>query len=194
MTGLGVARGMLITLWHFFTTYTVDIRRFPKRYRPDKEAVHQKVTERGVTTVQYPEERLRVYERFRSFPVLLYDAATGEERCTACGICSKVCPPQCIWIVRSKGPDGRPRPHSEEFSIDISICMSCGFCSEFCPFDSIKMDHRFELAGYERLQAYVFDKQALSVTTDYYAETHPVAWEAEEEVRRQKAAAKAARA
>jgi NADH-quinone oxidoreductase subunit I len=136
---------------------------------------------------------LKVWERFRSFPVLIYEAATGEARCTACGICSKVCPPQCIWIVRAKTPEGRPMPQPEEFQIDISICMSCGFCAEFCPFDAIKMDHNFELADYERLESYVFDKKRLLVSSDYYAQTHPVAAAEEDEARRKKAEAKATR-
>ena len=193
MTGLGIARGMLVTLWHFILTYVEDLKRFPRRYRTDKDAVKQGLDARGVFTVQYPEERLRVYERFRSFPVLIYEESTGEERCTACGICAKVCPPQCIWIVRAKTPEGKPKPKPEEFSIDISICMSCGFCAEFCPFDSIKMDHNFELAGYERLEAYVYDKRALLVSSAYYAKTHPLAAAEEDEARRKKAEAKAAR-
>jgi NADH-quinone oxidoreductase subunit I len=127
------------------------------------------------------------------FPVLIYEAATGEERCTACGICAKVCPTQCIWIVRAKGPDGRPSPHPEEFVIDESICMSCGSCAEFCPFDAIKMDHRFEMATYERMETLVHHKKDLRVSSDYYAKIRPTDAAAEDEARRKKAEAKAAR-
>ncbi|HOS95481.1 MAG TPA: 4Fe-4S binding protein [Armatimonadota bacterium] len=193
MTGLGVVRGMLVTLWHFILSYVEDVKRFPRRYRDDRASVNQGVESRGVFTVQYPEERLRMFERFRSFPVLIYETETGEERCTACGICAKVCPPQCIWIVRAKTPEGKPKPKPEEFVIDISICMSCGLCAEFCPFDSIKMDHKYELAGYERLSTYVLDKKALLVSSDYYAQTHPIAAAEEDEARRKKAEAKAGR-
>jgi NADH-quinone oxidoreductase subunit I len=193
MTGLGIARGMLVTFWHFILTYVEDVKHFPRRYRTDKNSVNQATAARGVFTVQYPEERLRTFERARCFPVLVYDAATGEERCTACGICAKVCPPQCIWIVRAKTPEGKPKPEPEAFNIDISICMSCGLCAEFCPFDSIKMDHKFELAGYERLESYLLDKKRLLVSSDYYAQTHPLAAAEEDEARRKKAEAKAAR-
>ena len=193
MTGLGVARGLWVTFRHFVMTYVADLKRFPRRYRPDAPAVRQSAGDRGAFTVQYPEERLAVHERFRSFPVLIAEATTGEERCTACGICAKVCPPQCIWIVRAKGEDGRPKPQPEQFYIDISICMSCGFCAEFCPFDAIKMDHRFELASPERLETFVYDKKDLVVSSDYYAKTHPVAAAEEDEARRKKAEAKAAR-
>lgn len=193
MNGFGIVRGMLVTFRRFALTYVEDLKRFPRRYRPDKAAVQQSPKDRGAFTVQYPEERLKVFERFRSFPVLIYETGSGEERCTACGICAKVCPPQCIWIVRAKTPEGKPRPHPDEFFIDISICMSCGFCAEFCPFDSIKMDPRFELADYERLVTYVYDKKKLLVSSDYYAQTHPVAAAEEDEARRKKAEAKAAR-
>ena len=193
MYGMGIVRGMLITFQHFVKTYTADLKHFPRYFRKDRRDIHQKLTDTGAFTVQYPEERLRVYERYRSFPVLIYNKETGEERCTACGICSKVCPPQCIWIVRAKGPDGRPKPEPEDFSIDVSICMSCGFCAEFCPFDSIKMDHNFEVAGYERMHTYIYDKKTLLVSDEYYAQTHPVAAAEEDEVRRKKAEAKATR-
>jgi NADH-quinone oxidoreductase subunit I len=87
-------------------------------------------------------------------PFLVYDeGADGkkEVRCTSCGICAKVCPPQCIWIVRSNDPNtGRPIPEPTEFYIDADICMNCGFCAEYCPFDAIIMDHDFDIASYDR--------------------------------------------
>jgi NADH-quinone oxidoreductase subunit I len=193
MTGLGVARGMWITFVHFIRTYTEDLKRFPRRYRGDKDAVQQQVAEQGVFTVQYPEERHKVFERARVFPVLVYEAATEDLRCTACGICAKVCPPQCIWIARAKRPDGKSMPKPEEFYIDVSICMSCGLCAEYCPFDAIKMDQQFEHAGYERVKTFVHDIKKLSVSSEYYAKTHPVAAAEEDEARRAKAAARAAR-
>ena len=191
MFGLGIARGMAVTLKHFVDTYVSDLKRFPRRYRDDAHAVRQKPGERGVFTIQYPEEKLAVPERFRYLPMLLWDTETDNIRCTSCGICAKVCPPQCIWIVRGTKPDGKPKPEPEAFYIDVSVCMSCGLCAEFCPFDAIKMDHKYELSTYERHESLVYDLKKLTVTTDYYAETHPRAWAEEEEARRQKAAAKA---
>ena len=51
----------------------------------------------------------------------------------ACGICAKVCPPQCIWIVRDMDENGKPVAQPAEFYIDVAVCMSCSFCTEFCP-------------------------------------------------------------
>ncbi len=110
----------------------------------------------GLFTVEYPDERLPVYERFRVLPMLVYDDADGNVRCTSCNICAKVCPPQCIWMTHAQGPDGKPVPLPEDFFIDMDVCMNCGLCSEYCPFDAIKMDHNFELSNYERHQTHIF--------------------------------------
>ncbi|MBI3615251.1 MAG: 4Fe-4S binding protein [Candidatus Omnitrophica bacterium] len=196
--GLELIRGLGITLWHFVASYTVGIRRtFAHRVRTQ---VRQRPSENGVFTVQYPEERLAVPERFRVLPVLIFDGKENEkwkqatERCTACGICAKVCPPQCIWIVQGKSPEGKPIPKASEFYIDVDVCMNCGLCAEFCPFDAIKMDQTFELGSDERRASHIFDIDKLHVSTDYYARTHPKAWAEEEAKRKAEADKKAAAA
>ncbi|MFN8474439.1 MAG: NADH-quinone oxidoreductase subunit I [Anaerolineae bacterium] len=188
MFGSGVLRGMMVTLRHFVETYTEDPRR--RAYiAKSPDAVRQTASNtKGLFTVQYPEEKLAINERFRFFPMLIVDGATGEDWCTSCGICAKVCPPQCIYIVRGTKPDGKPKPEPEEFYIDTTICMQCGFCAEFCPFDAIKMNHDYELSVYERLESAIYDKDTLSVTTTYYARTHPRAWAEESAVREAKEA------
>lgn len=195
MLGRGVVQGMLVTLRHFFQSYLGDIKvkGLGRRFRPDAQAVRQSPKERGIFTVQYPEEKLAIPERFRYLPFLLYDPATGEERCTACGICAKVCPPQCIWIVQAT-KEGKPIPQAEGFWVDMSICMSCGFCAEFCPFDAIKMDHDYELSGYERRETLIYDKEKLNMPVEYYAGIHPLDYATEEEARRKKEEARLARA
>ena len=126
--------------------------------------------------------------------MLVYEEETGEDRCTACGICAKVCPPQCIWIVRDKDKKGKPITRPAEFYLDASVCMSCGLCAEFCPFDAIKMNHDYELATYERFPYLIYDKEELSVPTSYYAALYPKAWVEEEKIRQAKEAKKRARA
>jgi len=145
----------------------------------------------GWITVQYPEEKLAVPENFRFYPMLIRDDVTGADWCTACGICARVCPPQCIWIERAKKADGKPEPKPEGFVIDKTICMQCGLCAEVCPFDAIKMDHKYEMATHERLVAGVHDKEQLTVLQSYYAQTHPRAAAAEKAVRDEKEAKKA---
>ena len=182
MYGSGVLRGMGVTLKHFFVTYIEDLKYVFKGGRnTDKHmAVRQGPQARGIFTVQYPEERLPVPENFRYIPFLVFDTQKNEDRCTSCGICAKVCPPQCIWIVRTNDPKtNRPIPQPAEFYIDASICMSCSLCAEFCPFDAIKMDHDYELSSFERFNTLVFDKQKLTKPDTYHEAIHPTDWKRE---------------
>ena len=46
----------------------------------------------GVTTVQYPEEKIPVYPRFRGRHRLHKFADTGLEKCVGCSLCAAACP------------------------------------------------------------------------------------------------------
>lgn len=164
--GSFVAKGMLVTISRFANTYVQGIRRF-LRMKIDRRLPGSQ----GIFTVQYPEQRLPVPERFRVLPVLIREEATGKIRCTACGICTKVCPTQCIWIVQAKGEDGKTKNAPESFCIEPNVCMNCGFCAEYCPFNAIKMDVKFELAEYRRTE--VLRLEDLLVSSAYYDGTHP---------------------
>lgn len=195
MYGLGLVKGLLVTFKHFVGTYVDDLRWLGRRYY-NQEAleVRQSPKAKGIFTVQYPEEKLTVPEEFRYIPFLLYEEdADGarRDRCTSCGICAKVCPPQCIWIVRTNDPEtGRPVPEPTNFFIDIDICMNCGLCAEYCPFDAIKMDHDYELASYDRFEDHIFDKEKLSKPVSYYASIRPENYAREERARAEKKATK----
>ncbi len=199
MYGKGILKGLSVTWKRFWDTYTEDISwmlRGKKRYNSDEGIRHRSSKDtKGIFTVQYPEEQLIVPEEFRYVPFLVYDeGADGkkEVRCTSCGICAKVCPPQCIWIVRTNDPStGRPVPVPTDFYIDLDICMNCGFCAEYCPFDAIKMDHDFDIASYQRN---VYDLNKLLKPASYYAGIRPENYTREEEARKAKEAAKAAKA
>ena len=199
MYGKGILKGLSVTWKRFWDTYTEDISwmlRGKKRYNTEEGIRHRSSKDtKGIFTVQYPEEQLIVPEEFRYVPFLVYDeGADGKKeiRCTSCGICSKVCPPQCIWIVRTNDPStGRPVPVPTNFYVDMDICMNCGFCAEYCPFDAIKMDHDFDIASYDR-NVYNLDK--LLKPAKYYAEIRPENYTREEEARKAKEAAKAAKA
>ena len=203
--GLGLIAGHLVTLRRFVRTFlvghgatlrrrgggdrAVDLWRAPARGQAP--TVVQDAGTEGLFTVEYPDERLPVHERFRVLPVLIYDEEDGNVRCTSCNICAKVCPPQCIWMKQARSPKGTVVPLPEDFYIDMDVCMNCGLCAEYCPFDAIKMDQNFELSNYERHQSHIFGLQDLLVSSAYYARTHPEAWSsAEEEAERKKVAKK----
>jgi len=198
MYGFGVIKGLAVAAKHFFETYIDDMKMGRKRYKTPEGIAHRSSKDAtGIFTIQYPEEKLPLPEEFRFIPFLLYEEGeNGEQidRCTSCGICAKVCPPQCIWIVRTNDPEtGKPIPEPEEFFIDIDICMNCGLCAEFCPFDAIKMDHDYELAVYSR-DDNVYNKARLSRPVSYYAGIRPTNYAREEQVRAEAEAKKAAAA
>jgi NADH-quinone oxidoreductase subunit I len=177
MLGFGILKGLAVTLRHFVETYVDDLKYFPHRYSDEAMERRQSVSGGGIFTVQYPEQELEHKEEFRYIPFLVYDedkASVHEGiRCTSCGICAKVCPPQCIWIVRTTDEKGKPIPQPAEFYIDIDVCMNCGFCAEFCPFDAIIMDHDWKLANYERFESHIFDLQTLLKPASYYKDIRP---------------------
>ena len=153
--GYGIVRGMMITLRNFFTSY----------FKGPEDG--------GLFTVQYPEQRLKVKERFRNFPFLLYDNAPENLRCVACDICAKECPPKCIYIVREFDKDGKPLKRPAVFDIDFTVCMNCGICEEACPFDAIYMDHEYEIANSERHHKLLYNKEALMKSNEYFHSIRP---------------------
>lgn len=158
MIGSGILKGMGVTARNFVGSFY------------DKERL---------TTIQYPEERAPLPENYRNFPFLVHDGddAHAGLRCVACQICEKECPPQCIYIVKSKDkkPDalGKPQFYPATFDIDISVCMSCQICVEVCPFEAIKMDKVYELSRRERFDALLLKKGDLAKSNDYYHRIHP---------------------
>ena len=199
MFGQGILKGLKVTLTRFLQTYWEDLSWFmrgQKRYNSPEGIAHRSGTDNnGIFTVQYPEEKLPVSEEFRYVPFLVYDerADGGKDvRCTSCGICAKVCPPQCIWIVRTSDPEtGKPIPEPTEFYIDADVCMNCGFCAEYCPFDAIIMDHDYEIASFERN---LMSMDQLLKPAAYYQGIRPKNYAIQEEARKAKEAAKAAKA
>src|SRR5213075_870969 len=159
MLGEGILKGMAVTAKNFVGSY---------------------VSKERLTTVQYPEERLPQKEAARNFPFLVFDGKDEHAglRCVACQICEKECPPQCIYIVKSKDkkPDyvGKPQFYPAIFDIDVSVCMSCQICVEVCPFEAIKMDKDFELSKRERFDNLLFRKEELSKSNEYYHRIHPI--------------------
>ena len=110
MYGLGILKGLGVTLKHFLETYLDDIRWKGKRYYTPEGVAHRSSSNAtGIFTVQYPEEKLPPHEAARNFPFLVYEGDPEKGlRCVACKICEKECPPQCIYIVAERDPKGRP--------------------------------------------------------------------------------------
>jgi formate hydrogenlyase subunit 6/NADH:ubiquinone oxidoreductase subunit I len=65
------------------------------------------------------------------------------DRCTACALCAKTCPIDCIAVVTGKDPATNARQLTG-FEIDLGKCMFCGLCVEACPTEAIRHSHEFE--------------------------------------------------
>jgi NADH-quinone oxidoreductase subunit I len=99
-------------------------------------------------TLQYPEEKREVSQRWRGHPELTIND-DGGRRCVACTLCMVVCPSNAIkGIVPAEGEEHEKYPVA--FTIDLQRCIFCGFCQEACPKGAIKLNRLYELAQYDK--------------------------------------------
>lgn len=158
MLGSGIIKGLAETAKNFVGSYLDESR---------------------LTTIEYPEERQTLAENTRQFPFLVFDGDDAMKglRCVSCQICEKECPPQCIFIVKSKDkkPDhvGKLQFYPATFDIDLSVCMSCQICVEVCPFEAIKMDTEFELSTSDRFGQLLLNKGQLAKPNSHFQQIRP---------------------
>ena len=118
----------------------------------------------GVTTYQYPEEKVPVYPRFRGRHRLHRFEDTGLEKCVGCSLCAAACPADCIRVVAQENdPSHRVSAgerYAEVYEINLSRCIFCGYCEVACPFDAITMGTDYEMSDYSRTDL-IFTKEML---------------------------------
>jgi len=92
-------------------------------------------------TVQYPDERLPIPDRYRGIHYL------EQEKCINCLACARACPIDCIEMDAIR--------HGKElewvqFTLDYQKCMFCELCVYPCPKDCIHMGTEYALVTYDR--------------------------------------------
>jgi len=115
-------------------------------------------------TVQYPEEKTPMSNRFRGLHAQRR-YSNGEERCIACKLCEAVCPALAITIDATVREDGSRR--TSRYDIDLFKCIFCGFCEEACPVDAIVETPVFEY-HFEKRGEQIMTKDKLLAVGDKY--------------------------
>jgi formate hydrogenlyase subunit 6/NADH:ubiquinone oxidoreductase subunit I len=134
--GIGLLKGMAVTLKHLFKHNTV---------------------------IEYPDEKQDLGPRTRGVIALKEENCTV---CMLCAReCPDWCiyidshketlPP--------KREGGRPRKRNvlDRFAIDYALCMYCGICVEVCPYDALFWSREFEYAEYD-IRQLTHEKERLS--------------------------------
>jgi NADH-quinone oxidoreductase subunit I len=85
-------------------------------------------------TVNYPDQKVPMFPRYRGKQVLMRDE-NGLEKCVACGLCAVACPADAIYLEAAEN-DGTvmagPR-YASTYQIHKTRCIFCGYCEEACP-------------------------------------------------------------
>ena len=92
-------------------------------------------------TVQYPDERLPIPDRYRGIHYL------EQEKCINCLACARACPIDCIEMDAVR--------HGKElewvsFTLDYQKCMFCELCVYPCPKDCIHMGTEYAFVTTDR--------------------------------------------
>jgi len=92
-------------------------------------------------TLQYPDERQVMPERYRGF------VHNDMTKCDSCNICAKLCPVDCIYIETEGKAKER---YMTRYAIDYNKCIWCSLCTENCHTGSITMSHDYDHSVYDR--------------------------------------------
>ena len=104
-----------------------------------------------VITVQYPRQTLKMPARFRGHIELVLDPETGLSRCTACKLCERACPSDCIFVEGAKR-EGQKVKSVTDYKLNFTTCSLCGSCIEACPFDAIQFSKAYNVVSLSRDQ------------------------------------------
>lgn len=117
---------------------------------------------RKKVTIEYPEERPELGAEFRGRPVLVEEH--NQERCVACGLCARACPPLAISMQAAETNDPKER-YPETFEINMLRCIYCGFCEDVCPEEAIVMSGDYDFNFRSREEA-IFEKDRLLIDAE----------------------------
>lgn len=112
-------------------------------------------------TRQYPTFKRKPFAGSRGLHAMRRDETGAKEKCIGCGLCEAVCPSKAIKVVTTEGVDHEKVVNSYE--LDLLRCVFCGFCVDACPVSAILMTPEFELACYDRKDAFYTKDRLIEV-------------------------------
>jgi NADH-quinone oxidoreductase subunit I len=113
---------------------------------------------RRKVTMQYPEQKWAMPERYRGLPALVRDQAE-RVKCVACFLCEYICPPKAIHIEAQEIETGVEKG-PKVFDINMLRCIMCGYCEEVCPEQAIFLTREYSTVGLSRADM-IFPKEKL---------------------------------
>lgn len=94
-------------------------------------------------TLQYPQEKMSMVERYRGMVDLV------PEDCIVCYQCVKICPTAALYLSHNQVlVEQKKKNEINKFTFDVELCCFCGLCAEICPTDAMYMNKIYEASSY----------------------------------------------